>query len=260
VDDEPLFRRSLRAMVDRIEGVRQKVSVAEASHGEEALDLFAKTRFDLVIADVMMGPGRMDGFEFTLELLWRYPNKSVLIHSNVSLQNGRTRARQAGAVDFLPKPMTERQLLNFLVSGLERAERVPRPKEKTSGGNVSVGILDDNLLMRKGYRTVLHRVLKPLEGYEVHDFEKPQRLNDHLKAHPLDVLFLDVDLGAAEPDGLTLASSLKKLHPDMNIVIVTNLSRARVREQAEPGSFDLMLSAPLDEDGARQALQKYLKS
>ncbi len=114
VDDEALFRRSLRTMVSKIPDLRGHVSIVEASSGEEALKLFEKARFDCAIVDVNMGEGKMNGFDLTREIVKRFPQKRVLIHSNLSAKDNEAKAREAGAQGFIPKPMDQEQLLRFL--------------------------------------------------------------------------------------------------------------------------------------------------
>ncbi len=72
VDDEPNVRTSLRLMLEIDNHL-----VTEASHGAEALDLFANGRFDLVTTDFQM-PG-MKGNELAVRIKQLAPHQAILM-------------------------------------------------------------------------------------------------------------------------------------------------------------------------------------
>jgi len=254
VDDEPLFRRSLRSMLDGVPEVKGRVTVVEASSGEEALELFDRTRFDVVITDVAMGEGRLDGFEFTRKVLERYPQKGVLLHSNLALLDGKARAREVGAVDFLPKPMSQRELLRFLACSVVSID------EAKAKSVIRVGILDDNVLMREGYASVVRRVIANFaHTCEIRTFDQSRNVLAYMEATPAEILFLDLHLGPDEPDGLALAHRLRDRFPQTKLVLVTNENQCNLENARSEGAVDLILQAPLTEGTAREALDSILK-
>jgi CheY-like chemotaxis protein len=92
--------------------------VAEASDGQEALELIATFEPDLVITDLVMP--RMDGFELARRLS-KSPGKSprVIASSASVLEPERIESLDAGCDDFLPKPVDVEQLLRKLEQYLE---------------------------------------------------------------------------------------------------------------------------------------------
>ncbi|HEV8299145.1 MAG TPA: response regulator transcription factor, partial [Acidimicrobiales bacterium] len=60
VDDQPLFRRAARAVLDRLPGFRL---AGESASGEEAVESAVALRPDLVLMDINMEG--MDGIEAT---------------------------------------------------------------------------------------------------------------------------------------------------------------------------------------------------
>jgi CheY-like chemotaxis protein len=136
VDDEPLFRESIRALMSGLGQVKDYIKVVETDSAEKALNIFEACEFDYVIADIDMGRGRMNGYELTQTLLKKYPNTCVLIHSNKRkaemderirmachpseggdpLCSGDSRFRENDTrfMGFLPKPMKSSELLQFL--------------------------------------------------------------------------------------------------------------------------------------------------
>lgn len=144
-DDEPLFRSSLRNMINGITELRDYIDVVEVSCGEEALELLDNAKkqnpFSYVISDIDMGEDNLDGFEFVKRFLSKYSNAKVVIHSNWNLPDTEIRSKEAGAVGFLKKPMTKLQFIDFLMTGVRRngAQVIPLQvarEKKTFDGNI----------------------------------------------------------------------------------------------------------------------------
>ena len=120
VDDNPVVREMLRANVV-LEGYR----VETAGDGMAALEKIAQIQPDVVLLDVMM-PG-MNGFEVTR----RVKNNPVTILIPVILitaldsRQERMKGIEAGADDFLSKPIDRLQLLTRLAT-VARLRRVSR--------------------------------------------------------------------------------------------------------------------------------------
>ena len=118
VDDEPIARQVLRDELDLQQGVE---IVGEAADGQAALDQIAKLRPDIIFLDLQM-PG-MTGFE----VIQRIPLGShvpvvvvVTAYDKYAIE-----ALDAGAVDYLLKPVREARL----VRSLDRARQLVRQPE-----------------------------------------------------------------------------------------------------------------------------------
>jgi class 3 adenylate cyclase/CheY-like chemotaxis protein len=105
VDDDQRNIKLLEALL-----APEGYSIVEAGSGEEALAAVAKERPDLVLLDIVM-PG-MDGFE-TCERLRAAPETAVLpvIMITASGEQEKVRAIEAGADDFIQKPLDKPELL-----------------------------------------------------------------------------------------------------------------------------------------------------
>lgn len=120
VDDDAVVRETLRAIVTR-EGYRVEL----ASDANEALEKIEHAQPDVVLLDVMM-PG-LDGFEVTRRI------KSnpvtilipVILVTALDSRQERMRGIEAGADDFLSKPIDRLQLLTRLAT-VARLRRVSR--------------------------------------------------------------------------------------------------------------------------------------
>jgi len=100
VDDEPLARERMLALLAQIDGIQV---VGESGNGREALEMAARLHPDLILLDIRMPV--MDG----LMLLSRVSvlprlTKTVIVSAYDDLENIRT-AMNRGAYDFLTKPI-----------------------------------------------------------------------------------------------------------------------------------------------------------
>ena len=117
VDDEPLSRRAVEHAIEKA-GVR---GIA-CDNGRTALELAAKTHFDLVVLDVDM-PG-MNGYEVCTKLraLPAYKETPVIFVTSLSDFQSRARSTLSGANDLIAKPFVFVELSVKALSYLLKAE------------------------------------------------------------------------------------------------------------------------------------------
>jgi len=128
VDDEPIARRVLR---EELEVVSDVEVISEAENGQQALTQIATLKPDLVFLDLQM-PG-MDGFEVVRRLGGAHLPCIVIV---TAYDQHAIQAFEAGAVDYLLKPVGEQRLSHCLDrirqlrgNGLAVAESVVRLQE-----------------------------------------------------------------------------------------------------------------------------------
>jgi DNA-binding LytR/AlgR family response regulator len=102
VDDEPIARRLLREELDLIAGIS---IVGEAENGREALEKIGKLQPDLVFLDLEMPV--MSGFEVVRGLGGTSLPVIIIV---TAFDQHAIRAFEAGAVDYLLKPVSEERL------------------------------------------------------------------------------------------------------------------------------------------------------
>src|SRR6266446_1509516 len=117
VDDDPVVRSLMRATLEN-----DNFEVIEAVDGVEGCRLYEELRPDLLLVDVIMP--RMDGYELCRELRGRLASAYVPIVVATSLDDvpSIARAYDAGATDFIPKPINW-LVLNHRVRYILRASR-----------------------------------------------------------------------------------------------------------------------------------------
>jgi DNA-binding response OmpR family regulator len=116
-DDEARIRKLIGRALRR-----EGFEVMEAEDGVHALELTSLTPPDLAIVDLRMP--RMNGFEVVARLKARdgIGSMPVLVLSGMDEPEERVRAFEAGADDFIPKPVYIRELVKR-VDAFERARR-----------------------------------------------------------------------------------------------------------------------------------------
>jgi signal transduction histidine kinase len=105
VDDEPLNRELIHALLP------SHFRVVEAESGPDALELVEAGDIDIVLLDVMM-PG-MSGFDVcrAMKSARAEPFLPIILLTALSDQRARNTGLEAGADDFLVKPVNRRELM-----------------------------------------------------------------------------------------------------------------------------------------------------
>ena len=143
VDDEPSFRRVLRTSL-----TASGFAIEEARSGEEAVAILTPGAFDLVLLDVNM-PG-IGGVEACREIRAQLPKIGIVM---VTVQDGESemvKALEAGADDYITKPIRFRELVARLRAVLRRLH-TDDASEPTSlqAGDLELDI-NRHMLYRKG--------------------------------------------------------------------------------------------------------------
>lgn len=98
VDDQPLLRTGFGLVLEAEDDL---LVVGEASDGEQAVELAARERPDVVLMDVRMPV--MDGIEATRRIVERFPETRVIILTTFDLDEYAFNGLKAGASAFLLK-------------------------------------------------------------------------------------------------------------------------------------------------------------
>jgi two-component system, OmpR family, KDP operon response regulator KdpE len=112
VDDEPQIRRVLRTTLSF-----RGYTISEVSNGEEAIELAAKLKPDLILLDVNL-PG-MSGIETCREIR-RSTDAPIIMLTVRSAERDKVVALDAGADDYVTKPFGIEELLARIRASLRR--------------------------------------------------------------------------------------------------------------------------------------------
>jgi DNA-binding NtrC family response regulator len=114
VDDEGDF---LETLMNRLK--KRKIAALGCASGEEALRLVKENSFDVVILDIKM-PGGMDGIQTLREIKKTRPETEVILLTGHASLETSMEGMQAGAYDYLLKPIRLEDLLEKLAQSLDR--------------------------------------------------------------------------------------------------------------------------------------------
>lgn len=245
VDDEPLFRETVRSLLNTIPQVCDHVRVVEAESAETALELFKTGHFDYVIADIDMGKNRMNGYEMSRMILDKYPNTHVLIHSNKRREEMDKNIRQINSLrfmGFLPKPMKQSELLQFLACKTFEAKKTEISDRQIDKRKILVVNDDEALLMT--FKMILkspsHKIFTAAtygEAVEKYAEEK------------VDIILSDVNLGHGVPSGYEFLKYVRERNKKIPFYMVSGYSAAEEEPKAVANGASGYLQLPL-EDGA----------
>lgn len=171
IEDEPSVSRAV-VMVCDVEGM----SVTAVESAVQALEVLERSRFRLILCDIMMQG--MDGFRFLEEMNRRGLSEPVVMMTGYSTMENAVRSLSMGAVDYIPKPFTADELLTVIRRSLRssmlreqayaaKIERdrtmsfVPSPAEYHRLGYVSWVKMEDEGTARIGVSDLF---LKSVEG------------------------------------------------------------------------------------------------
>lgn len=115
VDDEPRYVRLMEAnlMTDGYE-------VLKAYNGQEAVEMVAEKKPDLVILDVMMPV--LDGFA-ACERIREFSNVPIIIVTAKGQEQDRVKGLDLGADDYIVKPFSATEILARVRAVLRRAQK-----------------------------------------------------------------------------------------------------------------------------------------
>ncbi len=101
------------------------------------------------------------------------------------------------------------------------------------------------------------RMVQPIEGLELCGlFESAEPLLSYLKDHPLDAVFLDIEMPGV--DGLQLCEEIQSLAPEIDIIFVTAFNQYAV-DAFELQAMDYILK-PLTEKRLEKTIQRLKKT
>jgi len=106
VDDEELIREFFLAALSK-----REIEVDVCSDGGQAMEALESGRYDLVITDLRMP--KVDGMELLSWIIGKHPDTPVIMLTAYASLDGAVEAMRVGAFDYLPKPITNLNLLDL---------------------------------------------------------------------------------------------------------------------------------------------------
>ena len=107
-DDSILARKQLKDIISTL----GNPTFIEASDGQEAIDKYKANKPDMVFLDIVMP--KKDGNIVISEIIEYDPNAAIIIASSVGTQSQLKCALQAGAKDFVQKPLDQQLVIDVI--------------------------------------------------------------------------------------------------------------------------------------------------
>src|SRR5437879_11202320 len=225
VDDVPANVKLLEARLSA-----EYFDVLTASNGAEALDLCSRSECDIILLDVMMPD--MDGFEVCRRLMSNPAthHSPVLIVTALDRPSDRVRGLEAGADDFLTKPVSDIVLIARVrsltrlkmmtdelrmraITSLEIGMEAP---ERTAVADTGKG---GRILLVDDRQSSYERLASLLAAEHTVDVEpNPTEALFHAAEGNYDLLIVSLDLNNF--DGLRLCSQARSLERTRHVPIL----------------------------------------
>lgn len=154
VDDLEANRRLLQAKL-----TAEYYEVLTATRGEEGVQKTLRDKPDLVLLDVMM-PGGIDGFEACRRIKTQPETRHipVVIITTLDDRASKLRALQAGAEEFLSKPINDLQLMARVKSLVSLKISIDELRAREANGR-RLGVIDDTLDPLDRHRLIAGNIL-----------------------------------------------------------------------------------------------------
>ena len=107
-DGSILARKQLKDIISTL----GNPTFIEASDGQEAIDKYKANKPDMVFLDIVMP--KKDGNIVISEIIEYDPNATIIIASSVGTQSQLKCALQAGAKDFVQKPLDKQLIIDVI--------------------------------------------------------------------------------------------------------------------------------------------------
>lgn len=221
VDDDRDFAEGI---ADALELEGHEITLAHS--GEEALETFTETEFDLTFMDVKM-PG-WNGVESFREFRRRFPGAKVVMMTAYSLDTLLDIAAEKGVIGAFHKPLAFGEVQALL-------DRIRQ--------DTRVLIVDDDVDFAREMRDVLE-----VAGYSVRSCFDGSTAIQRCIDEPFDAMILDLRLPGAS--GAEVYDAVRRSCPGLRIVTVTGYELSALDHRPAPNTIDpeFVLRKPFNPD------------
>ena len=221
VDDDQDFAEGI---ADALELLGHEIAVAHS--GEEALETFSETEFDVTFMDIKL-PG-WNGVESFREFRRRFPGAKVVMMTAYRLDDLMDVTAEKGVIGSFHKPLA----LGEVHTLLERVRQDTR-----------VLIVDDDVDFAREMRDILE-----VAGYSVRSCFDGREAILRCIDEPFDAMLLDLGLPGAS--GMEVYHAVRRARPEIRIIAITGLDEEEMRNLAasESEMIENVLRKPFGPD------------
>ncbi|MBF0432928.1 MAG: response regulator [Fibrobacteria bacterium] len=229
VDDDKIIRTNLEKEVKR-----NFYHTLIAEDGTSALELFNNNDVDILLLDVNLPD--MNGLDVLEQVKKIKPETEVIVITGFGTQDVAIRSLRRGAIDYIEKPINT----DGLAAALGRAQEKINEKEELSYKNTLLVVDDEEPIVKH-----MTRFLKR-EGFQVFGAYNGKEGLEIMDENKIDVIITDFRM--PQMTGVELLMEAKKLHPDIEGIMVTGESGENIAVDAlRAGALDY-ISKPINLD------------
>lgn len=218
VDDQPGMRLTLQGILKK-----KGYDVQVAENGMKAVEMVKQTDYRVIFMDIKM-PG-ISGVEAFIQIKAINPRATVIMMTAFALEEEIRTAIQEGAYAVIYKPLDIDKILRVVTECLEN--------------QTLILLVDDRVEDRSLFKVILEK-----KGYNVVDVETGEDCIRQVKEKRFQIIILDMKLPGM--DGMETLKEVKKIRPDVAVIMVTAYSETQILEDAMKfGSF-ACLKKPVD--------------
>jgi len=146
MEDEETVARGLEMVLEE-----EGYDVDLAFTGAGALETFANSDFDLVVADLRLPDS--DGLEIIKIVKERRPETEIVVITGYSSVSSVVDAMKIGVADYLPKPFTESEIKVAIGNALSKERSAPLEKAETAAETATEHLIQKREVLRVLDRT-----------------------------------------------------------------------------------------------------------
>jgi PAS domain S-box-containing protein len=264
-DDNQAARELLKNM---LEAIRFRVETVDS--GEAAVDAVAVAKrdaanepFGLVLMDCRMGG--IDGIEATRRIVREGQSGCAVIMMTASGggERERERALEAGAADFLFKPVTSSTLVDAVLKTFS-PDLLSTLKEETPGPEIESGLAGARALLVEDneINQQIATELLSSAGVEVVAAVNGRVAIDKLQQSSLAFDFVLMDIQMPEMDGFEATRIIRSMagFADLPIIAMTAHALFEERQKAIEAGMNDHISKPIDPDAMFATLRRFFKA
>ncbi|HAO21161.1 MAG: hypothetical protein BWK80_31960 [Desulfobacteraceae bacterium IS3] len=214
VEDNPFNRKLLQTILEQ-----EGFVVEECKNGKEAIERLKEEKFSLIFTDLLM-PG-MDGFETIRRIRDMGIATPIVTTSSMNSKQDRQRCLEAGADDFLPKPIQTEQIRELLKKYEKNTTQSPAAKDDNECPVSPINASDYRILLVEDDETLGRRYQQFLEKFGFHTIRvfHGDKAWEIFKLHNRDYDIIISNVFTSGIDGLGLLVNIKRDYPDTLVFI-----------------------------------------
>ncbi len=241
LEDEALYRESIRNTIKRNPQLDNKILLYEVSTVSDALSVLQMEDIMHAIVDIDLGTPQ-NGFDFLELAKENHPHLQTIVHTNRCIDEDRGRAEKLGACAFVPKPLSILDLVNFMYISMDFQFGTKEKDELTH-----ILIVNDEPYMLQIMKQIIKSASQSEDSSIIHLAENYDDSITILSRDRIDLVFSDLNLNE-EKDGFDVLEQVKIYHPKAKRYMISGTQRSSVEMKIVESNIDGYIQQPIGKE------------